>query len=388
MAKRAVLLVAVSALVVVAAAFPALAREGDAAVEQYGSDQYGAGGVEGDGGGETVRVVLELEISGEVPGWQTFWADSVPRGQSVGASFCSSDADFAAGGAWPLCEPGVHSAAVEVPAGVPTEIEFVRQDGNSGAVEVFHSEVVTATEDATVAARYGFPGAAQPEPGGVFRFVLDGEAPEGYRFWLRDVSGVLGTDPQAPICSTVSGDGMFPECSDGGGANELPFVWPAGSEGSGFAYEVVMADAATGAESVVASGAEAMVEGVVIEARHGFADEAPQGTTDEEAVITPKAPAAGTPIADAPGGDALGGDTPETINVSLGGLLGHLDGDGSEREAASGEVATEGVATWGVAAEGAVRGRVLPATGGTALLALGVGVLLVAGGDAFRRLVR
>jgi hypothetical protein len=330
-----------------------------------------------DGG--TVEVPVRLEISGGVPGWQTFFADTADRGQAVDAGFCSSDPANTDGGAWAACEPGVYRGTVEVPAGVPTEVQFVRQDSGSGTEEVFYSETVTATAGISLAASYEFPdgsvGGADEgvtSGGGVFRLVLDGEAPGGKLFLLRDVAGVLGADPEAPVCSTAGENPLFPACRDNGGSNDVPFVWPVGAGGQSFAYEVVMVDVATGEETVIASGSRPMVEGAVIEARHAFGG-APEG---------PTAPVAASPGAAAPEAAVPGGETPETVNVSFGSLPVRA-GETGDAQGGAGRAST--VADGPGVVAGA---RALPETGGGLLLSMVAGTVLAAGGIAARRLSR
>lgn len=109
--------------------------------------------------GGMVTLTFRLAVEGDVPGWQHFAVEYYPAGGQPGqVPLCTTAADE--GMAGPRCVGGSsYTASVEVPAGNPVTVRFLRHDTRT-APEYFREATASYDTDTAVAARYEFPGAA------------------------------------------------------------------------------------------------------------------------------------------------------------------------------------------------------------------------------------
>ncbi len=122
--------------------------------------QTSAGGAAQNTG--TVSVTFELNLSGEVPGWQNFAVEHYVDGKPVQTPLCTTGADV--GPAGPFCEAGgVYTVNVQVPAGAPVAFDFLRHDTRT-APERFFNGTRTFAGNTIVEASYNFPGAIPIAP--------------------------------------------------------------------------------------------------------------------------------------------------------------------------------------------------------------------------------
>lgn len=280
--------------------------------------------------GDTVQVMLELTIDGEVPEGQ--FLDAVLVSGDIAferVEFCSTSE--VVGTDLPSCESGeTYSGTVEVPADSVFDFYYnaaqFDESGGPVSMETFYSDTRRFTEDDTVSATYrpdDDPGNGEDTVTATFELTVEGTPPEDATFF-----GYLGYEPAPFQLTDPDGDGIYT-------GSTSPDLIPAGD---------------TQPALIV------------------------QGTGTQESQVVGTSPGEPTSTIKDFGEVTFEEDT--TLRASVSFESGGGSGSGGSSEGFLGNVA-DGIS------------GLLPSTGGGAALAvLGVGVILILGGLVVRKIFR
>ncbi len=280
--------------------------------------------------GDTVQVMFELTIDGEVPEGQ--FLDAVLVSGDIAferVEFCSTSG--VVGTDLPSCESGeTYSGTVEVPADSVFDFYYnaaqFDESGGPVSMETFYSDTRRFTEDDTVSATYrpdDDPGNGEVTVTATFELTVEGTPPEDATFF-----GYLGYEPAPFQLTDPDGDGIYT-------GSTSPDLIPAGD---------------TQPALIV------------------------QGTGTRESQVVGTSPGEPTSTIKDFGEVTFEEDT--TLRASVSFESGGGAGSGGSGEGFLGNVA-DGIS------------GLLPSTGGGAALAvLGVGVILILGGLVVRKIFR